>query len=179
MSIDIAQTLALIGTGTDAVTSLMNFVKTARSDKGPDLEAITAAQEKVLQLQQTLFSAQKSLFELQDDNMKLRSENGKLKKRDLQLENYKLTSIGTGPAAFVYIEKDVVENAEGQPYYCQPCLDDGNRAVLQLENRDLGFDLLKCPRCKSGIRVSNGRKAAGFTVMTTGRSRWSDGMDGF
>jgi len=120
--------------------------------------AIAQINEKLLAAQQGLLAHNTMLLQLQSDYMQTAQELRQLKEAAAEKSRYQLVDLGGG--VFVYKVNtaqhdggaDQTGPAEPPHYVCQPCLDKGNKAVLQNRN---GF--VHCPLCRNALAV-NGRR---------------------
>lgn len=120
--------------------------------------AIAQINEKLLAAQQGLLAHNTMLLQLQSDYMQTVQELRQLKEAAVEKSRYQLVDLGGG--VFAYKVNSTQHDgrpvhagaAEPTHYVCQPCLDKGNKAVLQNGN---GF--VHCPLCQNALAV-NGRR---------------------
>ncbi len=115
------------------------------------------------------FDLQQAAIALQAEKDALTSKVAKMEAFDAQAVEYELRAIS--PNSFAYLKKEA-PNAVGQtPYLCVPCFDERHKAILQFAQADYGFDILKCPKCGTTVRVPVDR---GAMVMfgATRRTKW-------
>lgn len=127
------------------------------------------ARDRADRVQAALIEAHQQILALQEENSQLREEKATLAARLAELETCDLKQLAGG--AFAYVPEDKSGALKNGPWYCQPCFDDGKRAVVQFAKRDLHFDRYDCPRCGAAIRVAN---SVTLEPLASGESRLSN-----
>lgn len=123
--------------------------------------AIAQINEKLLAAQQGLLAHNTMLLQLQSEHFQTTQELRELKESITDKNRYLLFDLGGG--VFVYrVNGTPQEGGTGQPglaepphYVCQPCLDKGDKAVLQGRN---GF--WHCPLCRQAYDARSGARGA-------------------
>lgn len=161
----------------NALRDIADLLDTFAGKKG---EKLAAAQENVAQAHKHLAEAEIALRslnqELADCENRIRALEDELKKvknKQAEKENMNLTRIAGG--AFVYTPKSVEDSVQTGLWYCQPCLDDEKRSVLQFAQREFTTDRYQCPRCGAAIQVPHDERP---NIAAGGRRRSAD-LDDF
>ncbi|WP_423169706.1 hypothetical protein [Stenotrophomonas maltophilia] len=129
--------------------------------------AIAQINEKLLAAQQGLLAHNTMLLQLQNEHFQTTQELRELKESIAEKNRYLLVDLGGG--VFVYrVNSTPQEGGPGQPglaepahYVCQPCLDKGDKAVLQSRN-----EFWHCPLCRQ-VYAARGRASHGATFAIT------------
>lgn len=109
--------------------------------------AIAQINEKLLAAQAGLLAHNTMLLQLQNDYFQAMKELREIKEAATEKDRYTLVDVANG----VFVYKANVADGETPHYACQPCLDKGDKAVLQSRN---GF--LHCPLCKQAYPLNRG-----------------------
>jgi hypothetical protein len=144
-----------------------------------DRQAILSAQEAALEFQEKLQATKRAVSVLQDEKERLEKRVRELEDHLKQHETMTVKQVAYG--ATVYVTAVPAEQAgEGGiaplPWYCQPCFDEGKKAVLQLHKRDFGTDVFQCPRCQAQIQVPNDIRAEAYVVPVARGPRGGGGF---
>ena len=161
--------IEIIKTINEAITgtkSLVELFSKFRSGK-PSHEDISAAYERMLNLQQTILDTKEAVLTLQDENSSLKKQIGKLKDFEIYRQNHELKPIA--PGALAYVSKDTKEINNNIPWYCQTCFDNEQKSVFQFAERKSKHDIYQCYACYSQLRIPHGIKHEAKTISSTSR----------
>ena len=142
----------------DSITKLVGTVReTLRAGKLSNAD-VKVLQEKVSDLLDVAITAKTAQFDLQQAVFALQAEKDALKSKvaemeafDAQAVEYELRAIS--PNSFAYRKKGAAEKLGETPYLCVPCFDQRHKSILQFAQADNSFDILKCPKCGTSVRV--------------------------
>lgn len=126
------------------------------------LQMVRDLEEKLAAAQQEKTALKKAILD-RDETI------DRLEQRLLDKQRMKLHQVG--PGAFVYALEHPKDAVEAGSWYCQPCLDKGQRTLLARVKRALGADQYECSACAYRIQVPNELRA---DVRTAGRRRSAD-----
>ncbi len=154
---DIAAILGSVRMGVGVATDTVGLLHSLRSTSRDGAKDLDAAIQRVTTLQKALLEAQDGISALKDRCTEQADQVKALEQRLAERDAHILHD--TGKMAFVYVRKESADHdTKNGPWFCQPCFDQGKKAVLQFAQREFHFDRYKCPLCGSEIRVPNDNK---------------------
>lgn len=150
--IEILKTINEALTGTKTLKDI--FTKLRSGNAKP--EDISAAYERVLNLQQSILDTKEALILLQDEKTSLKEQIRKYKDFKIYRKNFVLHPIA--PGALAYVSKEAKEINNTIAWYCQTCFDKEQKSVFQFAKRESQHDIYQCYLCSAQLRVPHGIK---------------------
>jgi hypothetical protein len=146
--------ISAVSSGFSALQGLLGIAKNIVEVR--DLTKLASIQvelqQRILDVQGAMLDMQEKLAAKSEALDALKAHTAKLENATRDRERYALHEIS--PGAFVYRRRDGVPPPEPMHYLCQPCLDKGVKAVLQLMVSGLHGKIQNCPVCNRHISVS-------------------------
>lgn len=176
--VDIASILALISTGVGTVDGVIKTIQGAKDlakKESTDPSAIAigqqlaAAYEQMVQVKQAQLALLQAAISLQTEKAAFEKEKGEIDEFQARRDHYILTELG--PHSFAYGRHRSVVAGEPAHYACARCFGEGKFSLLQLHQRHVDFDTLKCQRCNSTVHSLNDVRAEVRTA-TRARTDW-------
>lgn len=123
-------------------------------------EKLSALNDQLLKAQDALLAHNAAMFQLQNEHFQAREDLRKLQEAAAERGRYSLVEIAPGNFAYrAYVAP--TQGTPGQPvapesahYLCQPCYDNGVKAVLGLEGGGYAPFVQRCPICRHGIQTA-------------------------
>lgn len=168
--IDIPAAIKIANEALAGVKGLVELFGKFRTAK-PNHEDISAAYERMLNLQQSILNTMEALVFLKEENASLKEQLSKLKDFAAFRQDFELKEIADG--ALAYVHKEAKEINKRIPWYCQACLDKGQKSVFQFAKRESQHDIHQCYLCGSQLRIRHGieQKPQVSIRGTTGKFR--------
>lgn len=154
--IDIPSTIKVVNEAIAGVKSLVELIGKFKTVAKPSHEDISAAYERIINLQQAILNTKEALVFLKDENAQLKEQIRELKDFENYRHDFALKEIA--PGALAYVNKDAKETYKGIPWYCQHCFEKHIKCVFQLAKQESKHDIYQCYSCSSQLRVPNGKE---------------------
>lgn len=145
--------------GITELSALMTSLKGAKdlAESMIGLRDSAAFQGKIIEFQSLIMEAQQRVFTAQEERSALLQKVGELEKKIAGLEDweaekkrYEMKKVGYGDRIIVYSLKSEWESDEPAHSICANCYREGEKSLLQEEERGGGV-YLYCPRCKTNL----------------------------
>ncbi len=149
--------IATLFTQSKAVFELSTALIAERDKRKADTIKVEL-NEHIINLQITLRETNDYINNLQGKNADLRKQNQELKEKLEERGNYQLVKMKGDGEFFAYQSK----GSEETHFVCQPCFDNGKKAVL-LGN---GRGYWQCPVCKQELYTEGKVSALAFELPT-------------